>query len=63
MKQIQHLYADGFDKEKLRLYRRIIISNILDFADMLITEMGRSGDYVEEAVRASSPRLSVTTVR
>ena len=53
MKQIQHLYADGFDKDKLRLYRRIIFANIIDFLELLLEEMDRRSECVEDVVSLS----------
>ena len=61
MKQIQHLYAEGFDKDKLRLYRRIIVTNIIDFAELLVEEMDRRGVRVTGS--PVHPASEATTVR
>jgi len=50
LKQIQHLYAEGFDEDKLRLYRRVIIGNITDLAELMIEEMAGTGGYQEEVI-------------
>jgi len=48
MKQIQFLYANGFDAEKLKYFRKIILGNILDFADAMVAEMETKEIYKEE---------------
>jgi len=45
------LYANGFDQEKLRHFKRVIIQNIYDFTEMIITDLEKKKLCEEEVVR------------
>lgn len=48
MKQIQYLYSNGFDSQKLALYKRIIMTNFLDYADSFISEIVKADEMPSE---------------